>query len=132
VLQAAVDGSAKGRKLKLEDMDFSQLCSDIAAATDGMSGREIAKLSVAWQAAGYASEDGVLTRCQFYQSCCFQNLKNLFAINFSSNSQCIMHKFLTPFTPADFEPTSFCSGGKYHYTTQPGFFKAVQNQPSRG
>lgn len=27
-----------------------------------MSGREIAKLGVAWQAAGYASEDGVLTR----------------------------------------------------------------------
>lgn len=27
-----------------------------------MSGREIAKLGVAWQAAGYASEEGVLTR----------------------------------------------------------------------
>jgi len=27
-----------------------------------MSGREIAKLSVAWQAAGYASETGVLTK----------------------------------------------------------------------
>ena len=27
-----------------------------------MSGREIAKLSVAWQAAGYASESGVLTK----------------------------------------------------------------------
>jgi ATPase family AAA domain-containing protein 3A/B len=26
-----------------------------------MSGREIAKLGVAWQAAAYASEDGVLT-----------------------------------------------------------------------
>lgn len=29
--------------------------------TAGMSGREIAKLGVAWQAAAYASEDGVLT-----------------------------------------------------------------------
>lgn len=29
--------------------------------TEGMSGREIAKLGVAWQAAAYASEDGVLT-----------------------------------------------------------------------
>ena len=59
VLQAAIDGSSsKGRKLKLEDMDFSALCSEIAAKTTGMSGREIAKLSVAWQAAGYASESG--------------------------------------------------------------------------
>ena len=63
VLQAAVDGStSKGRKLKLEEMDFSSLCSEIAGKTEGMSGREIAKLSVAWQAAGYASESGVLTR----------------------------------------------------------------------
>ena len=61
VLQAAIDGSSsKGRKLKLEDMDFSALCSEIAAKTTGMSGREIAKLSVAWQAAGYASESGNL------------------------------------------------------------------------
>ena len=62
VLQAAVEGTSKGRKLKLEDMDFSALCSEIAAKTEGMSGRELAKLSVAWQAAGYASESGVLTR----------------------------------------------------------------------
>ena len=63
VLQAAVEGSSsKGRKLKLEEMDFSALCTEIAAKTEGMSGREIAKLSVAWQAAGYASESGVLTK----------------------------------------------------------------------
>ena len=35
---------------------------EIAVTARGMSGREIAKLGVAWQAAGYASEDGVLTR----------------------------------------------------------------------
>jgi len=29
--------------------------------SEGMSGREIAKLGVAWQAAAYASADGVLT-----------------------------------------------------------------------
>lgn len=34
----------------------------MAQFTEGMSGREIAKLGVAWQAAAYASEDGVLTR----------------------------------------------------------------------
>lgn len=33
----------------------------MAKITVGMSGREIAKLGVAWQAAAYASEDGVLT-----------------------------------------------------------------------
>ena len=40
VLQAAIEGSAsRGRKLKLEDMDFSALCSEIAVKTEGMSGR---------------------------------------------------------------------------------------------
>lgn len=34
----------------------------MAHMTEGMSGREIAKLGVAWQAAAYASEDGVLTK----------------------------------------------------------------------
>ena len=46
----------------VEEMDYGQLCTEIAATSRGMSGREIAKLGVAWQAAGYASEDGVLTR----------------------------------------------------------------------
>ena len=43
-------------------MDYGQLCSDIALLAKGMSGREIAKLGVAWQASGYASEDGILTQ----------------------------------------------------------------------
>ncbi|XP_063223934.1 ATPase family AAA domain-containing protein 3 [Bacillus rossius redtenbacheri] len=58
VLQPATEGK---RRLKLAQFDYSALCSDIARLTDGMSGREIAKLGVAWQAAAYASEDGVLT-----------------------------------------------------------------------
>ena len=61
VLQPAIEGGG-GRRIKVEEMDYSQLCTDIAKACAGMSGREIAKLGVAWQAAGYASEDGVLTR----------------------------------------------------------------------
>jgi len=61
VLQPAVEGS-RGRRLKIEDMDYQELCSEIAELTDGMSGREIAKLAVAWQAGGYASEDGVVTK----------------------------------------------------------------------
>ncbi|RXN17203.1 ATPase family AAA domain-containing 3A [Labeo rohita] len=36
-------------------------CSEIAKRVEGMSGREISKLAVAWQAAAYSSEDGVLT-----------------------------------------------------------------------
>lgn len=34
-----------------------------------MSGREIAKLGVAWQAAAYASEDGVLTEKMVMDRC---------------------------------------------------------------
>ncbi len=48
--------------LQVEEMDYGVLCSEVAVATDGMSGREIAKLGVAWQAGGYASEDGVVSR----------------------------------------------------------------------
>lgn len=41
---------------------MAQLC-------EGMSGREIAKLGVAWQAAVYASEDGVLTEKMVLDRC---------------------------------------------------------------
>jgi len=61
VLLPAVEGS-KGRRLKVEEMDYGKLCSEIAVLTNGMSGREIAKLGVSWQAGGYASEDGVVSR----------------------------------------------------------------------
>ncbi|OQR77170.1 ATPase family AAA domain-containing protein 3-B-like [Tropilaelaps mercedesae] len=51
------------RSLQLEDgLDWGTLCSEVAARTDGLSGREIAKLAVAWQASGYASEDATVTR----------------------------------------------------------------------
>merc|ERR1712115_97067 len=61
VLAPTMEGS-RGRRLKIEEMDYSELCSEIAQATEEMSGREIAKLGVAWQAGGYSSEDGVVTR----------------------------------------------------------------------
>lgn len=41
--------------------DYGGLCTRIAGLTEGMSGREIAKLGVAWQAVAYASSDGILT-----------------------------------------------------------------------
>ncbi|XP_034551218.1 ATPase family AAA domain-containing protein 3-like [Notolabrus celidotus] len=49
------------QRLKLAQFDYGLKCSDIAARAQGMSGREISKLGVAWQAAAYSSEDGVLT-----------------------------------------------------------------------
>lgn len=41
----------------------------MAEMTAGMSGREIAKLGVAWQAAGYTSEDGLLTKIMVLSRC---------------------------------------------------------------
>ncbi|KAL1116651.1 hypothetical protein AAG570_005123 [Ranatra chinensis] len=59
VLEPATQGH---RRLKVENFDYGQFCTEMAQLTEGMSGREIAKLGVAWQAAAYASADGVLTR----------------------------------------------------------------------
>ncbi|XP_059399514.1 ATPase family AAA domain-containing protein 3-like [Carassius carassius] len=58
VLQPATGGR---QRLKLAQFDYGLMCSDIAKRVEGMSGREISKLAVAWQAAAYSSEDGVLT-----------------------------------------------------------------------
>lgn len=53
----------------MDQFDYSALCSQMARMTEGMSGREIAKLGVAWQAAAYASEDGVLTEKMVLDRC---------------------------------------------------------------
>jgi len=66
VLLPAVEGS-KGRRLKVEEMDYGKLCSEVATLTNGMSGREIAKLGVAWQAGGYASEDGIVSKAMIME-----------------------------------------------------------------
>ncbi|GAA6083609.1 ATPase family AAA domain containing 3 [Tachysurus ichikawai] len=58
VLEPATGGR---QRLKLAQFDYGVKCSEIAKRTEGMSGREISKLGVAWQAAAYSSEDGVLT-----------------------------------------------------------------------
>ncbi|XP_065344979.1 ATPase family AAA domain-containing protein 3A homolog [Cloeon dipterum] len=58
VLQPASEGK---KRLKVAEMDYSVLCSKIAKISEGMSGRAISKLGVAWQAAAYSSEDGILT-----------------------------------------------------------------------
>ncbi|KAM9430826.1 ATPase family AAA domain-containing protein 3-like isoform 1-T1 [Salvelinus alpinus] len=49
------------QRMKLAQFDYGQKCSNIAIRAEGMSGREISKLGVAWQAAAYSSEDGILT-----------------------------------------------------------------------
>uniref|UniRef100_A0A8C5G2U6 AAA+ ATPase domain-containing protein n=1 Tax=Gouania willdenowi TaxID=441366 RepID=A0A8C5G2U6_GOUWI len=58
VLEPATGGR---QRMKLAQFDYGKKCSDIAKRIDGMSGREISKLGVAWQAAAYSSEDGILT-----------------------------------------------------------------------
>ncbi|XP_059360371.1 ATPase family AAA domain-containing protein 3-like [Carassius carassius] len=58
VLQPATGGR---QRMKLAQFDYGLKCSEIAKRVEGMSGREISKLAVAWQAAAYSSEGGVLT-----------------------------------------------------------------------
>uniref|UniRef100_A0A3Q2XIJ6 ATPase family AAA domain containing 3A n=1 Tax=Hippocampus comes TaxID=109280 RepID=A0A3Q2XIJ6_HIPCM len=58
VLEPATGGR---QRMKLAQFDYGKKCSEIAKRAEGMSGREISKLGVAWQAAAYSSEDGVLT-----------------------------------------------------------------------
>ena len=37
------------RRLKVAQFDYGLKCSEIAKRTEGLSGREISKLGVAWQ-----------------------------------------------------------------------------------
>lgn len=55
--------------MNVEKFDYSALCKKMAEMTTGMSGREIAKLGVAWQAAGYTSENGLLTKEMILSRC---------------------------------------------------------------
>lgn len=66
VLQPASEGK---RRLSVDQFDYGELCSLLAARTAGMSGRALSKLGVAWQAAAYASDDGRLTREMCIEIC---------------------------------------------------------------
>ncbi|XP_035742306.1 ATPase family AAA domain-containing protein 3A homolog [Vespa mandarinia] len=66
VLQPAIEGN---KRLKVAQFDYGALCSKMAKMTEGMSGRELAKLGVAWQAVAYASGDGVLTEQMVVDRC---------------------------------------------------------------
>ncbi|XP_066915630.1 ATPase family AAA domain-containing protein 3-like [Clytia hemisphaerica] len=61
ILNAATRGW-RSQRIKVEDFDFTAKCREIAERTEGLSGREIAKLGIAWQASTYASAEGILTR----------------------------------------------------------------------
>ncbi|ETE63805.1 ATPase family AAA domain-containing protein 3-A, partial [Ophiophagus hannah] len=45
ILQPATEGK---QRLKLAQFDYGEKCSEIAKLTEGMSGREISQLAVAW------------------------------------------------------------------------------------
>lgn len=66
VLQPAIEGN---KRIKVAQFDYSALCTKIAEISEGMSGRELAKLGVTWQATAYASEDGVLTEQMIVDKC---------------------------------------------------------------
>lgn len=56
-----IQASTGTKQIKLDNFDFIKKCEDLAAKTDGFSGREISKLIVSCQASAYSSEDGKLT-----------------------------------------------------------------------
>lgn len=60
-LYCLVPATEKRGRLRLDEFDYGKKCLEIAKMTEGLSGREISKLAVAWQASAYASETGVLT-----------------------------------------------------------------------
>ncbi|BFZ23194.1 hypothetical protein BsWGS_26233 [Bradybaena similaris] len=53
--------ASKASRLRVADFDYGKKCAEIAQRTEGLSGREISKMGVAWQNRAYVSEDGVLT-----------------------------------------------------------------------
>lgn len=66
VLKPASEGK---KRFKLEEFDFGVTCTKMAKLCVGMSGREISKLGVSWQAAVYSSENGVLTEKMVLEKC---------------------------------------------------------------
>lgn len=81
VLQPAAEGK---KRFKVEQWDYGTVCSQMAKLCSGMSGREISKLGVAWQAAVYASETGVLTEKMVLDRCTsavYQHKQKVILIN---------------------------------------------------
>jgi ATPase family AAA domain-containing protein 3A/B len=66
VLQPAAQGK---KRFKVEQFDYGAVCTKMAQICKGMSGREISKLGVSWQAAVYGSETGTLTEKMVLDRC---------------------------------------------------------------
>lgn len=60
ISKPATEGSRKQR-LKIGKFDWLPKITQLADKTEGMSGRELSKLVLGWQASAYASKDGYLT-----------------------------------------------------------------------
>ncbi|XP_049893471.1 ATPase family AAA domain containing 3 [Epinephelus moara] len=108
VLEPATGGR---QRMKLAQFDYGKKCSEIAKRTEGMSGREISKLGVAWQAAAYSSEDGVLTEAMIdarVDDAVRQHLQKMDWLHGDEESQA---KTLTPPTAG-----AIASGGKMGFT----------------
>lgn len=60
---------ASSRRFKVDEFDYGAVCIKMAKMCEGMSGREISKMGVSWQAAVYASEDGLLTEKMVFERC---------------------------------------------------------------
>ncbi|KAF1586614.1 UNVERIFIED_CONTAM: ATPase family AAA domain-containing protein 3, partial [Eudyptes robustus] len=60
ISKPATEGSRKQR-LKIGKFDWIKKMEEISKVTEGMSGRELSKLVLGWQASAYASKDGFLT-----------------------------------------------------------------------
>ncbi|CAD5212185.1 unnamed protein product [Bursaphelenchus okinawaensis] len=60
ISKPATEGSRKQR-LKIAQFDWVKKMEEISHSTEGMSGRELSKLVLGWQASAYASKDGFLT-----------------------------------------------------------------------
>ena len=49
------------RRLKVDEFDYDQKCSEIAQIIEGLSGREISKLGVGWQVSQHNSHHSLCT-----------------------------------------------------------------------
>ncbi|KAH0550786.1 ATPase family AAA domain-containing protein 3 [Cotesia glomerata] len=66
VLQPAIEGK---QRFKVAEFDYGALCRKMADMTEGLSGRQLAKLGATWQRAAYATEDGLLTEEKIIEKC---------------------------------------------------------------
>ncbi|VDL59109.1 unnamed protein product [Hymenolepis diminuta] len=59
ILQPSLD---KKQRIRLADgIDYAAKCKEVAARTEGLSGRELSKVAIAWQTMAFSSENGTLT-----------------------------------------------------------------------